>query len=441
MPADNGRIPSGVSGALLFLLQPGLSLKRWVILAAFGGATIALGVAFALQVPVGMSFVKLIGLASLRSVPPLLRGLVFVGAGLAVMAVAALGLYRSVFKVRKRRKAAGLLDSLYLERILGVGPRVVAIGGGTGLSSLLRGLKHYTANLTAVVTVADDGGSSGRLRTEKGMLPPGDIRNCLAALADSEDVMQKLMDYRFTTTGDLNGHSFGNMLIAALASIGGGFDKGIEMAGELLAIRGKVIPSTPDNVVLVGSTVSGRELLGESRVGTTTEKLQTVALVPANARAHSEALLAIEQADLIVLGPGSLFTSIVPNLLVREISEAIVRSRALKMYIANVAEQKGETEGLSVLDHLNVVRRYGGKECVDIVVVNRLVPEVEEGAPRPLTVRPGEWQDPVSCVQADVVDVEAPTHHDPMKLASVIAATYRRHRVVRLRLRRLWRGA
>jgi uncharacterized cofD-like protein len=438
MPTHNDRLVGGPVAALMFLLQPGLSFKRWLLLAALGGGAILLGVAFASQVPVGQSFSRLIGLATLRSIPPLLRGGIFLGIGLTIIIVAALGLYRSIYGVRRRRKTVGRLDSLYIERVLGAGPKVVAIGGGTGLSSLLRGLKYYTSNLTAVVTVADDGGSSGRLRTEMGILPPGDIRNCLAALANSEDVMQRLMDYRFATSWNLDGHSFGNMLIAALTSIGGSFDKGVEMAGELLAIRGRVIPSTPENVVLVGNTVSGRELIGESRVGAATEKLLEVALIPAAARAHPEAIKAIEQADLIILGPGSLFTSIVPNLLVSEIREAIVHSPALKMHVANVAEQPGETGGMSILDHVQVLRQYGGRECVDVVIANSFVPALREDAPRPLVLRPGEWKDTATCVLANVVDPANPTHHDPIKLASAIAAAYRKHRVVKRRLRKLW---
>lgn len=438
MPTHNDRIVGGPLAALIFLLQPGLSLKRWLLLAALGGGAILLGVAFAAEVPVGQSFSRMMGLATLRSISPLLRGGIFLAIGLTIMAVAALGLYRSVYRVRRRGRAVGLLDSLYIERVLGAGPKVVAIGGGTGLASLLRGLKHYTSNLTAVVTVADDGGSSGRLRTEMGILPPGDIRNCLAALADSEDVMQQLMDYRFATSGNLDGHSFGNMLIAALTSIGGSFDKGVEMAGELLAIRGRVIPSTPENVVLVGNTVSGRELIGESRVGAAAEKLREVALLPATARAHPEAVKAIEQADLIILGPGSLFTSIVPNLLVAEIRDAIVRSPGLKMHVANVAEQPGETEGMSIPDHVQVLREYGGEECIDVVIANSFVPALRGDAPKPLFLRSGEWKDTATCVLANVVDTANPTHHDPIKLASTIAAAYQKHRVVKRRLRKLW---
>ena len=423
----------------VFLLLPGLALKRWVALAALGGVAIALGIAFSTRVPVGPGFSSLIGFATLRDATPAIRGGVFVSIGIAILSGGIFMLARSLASVRRHRTNLGLLDSIYVDRVLGAGPRIVAIGGGTGLATLLRGLKHYTTNITAVVTVADDGGSSGRLRTELGIPPPGDIRNCLAALADSEDVMQQLLDYRFSTNGYLDGHNLGNMLIAALARIGGGFDKGVEMAAELLAIRGKVIPATPENVTLVGSTVSGQELVGESRVGTAPDRLRTVQLLPPQAQAHPDATKAIWEADLIVLGPGSLFTSIVPNLLVEEIAEAVSTAKALKMYIVNVAEQPGETDGLSAANHLDVVRNYGSDVCVDVVIANDNCPNLNGSSALKLVEPDYAWSDKIAYVLADVIDEKRPEHHDSMKLASTIAATYRQYRGVRRRLRRVWR--
>ena len=426
-----------LSGAF-FLLLPGLSLKRWLVLGVAGSGSIALGIAFTYRFPIGPSFTSFVGLASLRDASSLVRGGVFIAIGVASLAFAVFKLAGSMRGVQRRGKTWGLLDSLYVERVLGAGPKVVAIGGGMGLSSLLRGLKHYTANITAVVTVADDGGSSGRLRSELGILPPGDIRNCLVALADSEDVMQQLMDYRFSTNGQLDGHSFGNMLIAALASVGGAFDKGVEMAGELLAIRGKVIPSTSTDVTLVGSTVSGETLVGESRVGTATERLRSVRLLPTNAPAHPEAKKAIEEADLIILGPGSLFTSIVPNLLVEDLAASISNSGALKMYVCNVAQQPGESEGYSVLDHLNAVRHYAGESSVNLVIANGNLLRDAPPHPARLVTPDADWGDHTIYVQADVIDESNPVHHDPAKLANVIATTYRKYRGVRRRLPRGW---
>ena len=422
------------ASAFLVLLVPGLSLKRWLALGVFGLGAIALGIVFALELSLGPRFHSIVGLLSLRESSATVRGGAFIAIGVVGAVFAVFGLGRSLSRVRLRRRDRTLLDSLYVERVLSGGPKVVVIGGGSGLPNLLRGLKYYTSNLTAVVTVADDGGSSGRLRSELGILPPGDIRNCLVALADSEVVMQQLMDYRFSTNGQLDGHSFGNMLIAALAGIGGDFSKGVEIAGELLAIRGRVIPSTSTDIVIVGSTISGQMLLGESRVGTATERLRSIALVPADAPVHPDAAKAIKEADLIILGPGSLFTSIVPNLLVRDLAAALAGASGLKMYICNVAEEPGQTTGYSVLDHLNVVRHYAGDDSVNIVIANdNGLQDREPPSPSLIPARTN-WQDDIVCIWADVIDEEIPTRHDPVKLAATVASTYQKHRGSRRRL-------
>ena len=314
------------------------------------------------------------------------------------------------------------------------GPRITVIGGGTGLPSLIRGIKHYSHNIAAIVTMADDGGSSGRLRSELGIQPPGDIRNCLVALADSEAVMQKLMDYRFSSDGQLNGHSFGNMLIAALAGIGGDFNRAVEIAGELLAIRGRVIPSTTTDVTLVARTETGETLTGETMVASATSRLRALALSPLNPPAHPEAVAALDEADLVVIGPGSLYTSIVPNLLIPGIAQAIEHSRALKIYICNVAEEPRQTEGYSVQEHLDVVRRYAGDNSVHAVIANGSIP----AGPTPAGldfIRPRQpWDDSALLVEADVIDESATARHDPAKLAHTVAATYRAHRGKRRRL-------
>ena len=421
-------------GSLLVLLVPGLSLKRWLALGLLGLAGVALGIVFALGLSLGPGFLSLIGWLSLRESSGAIRGSVFIALGVVIVAGAVLGLGRSIASVRLRRRHWNLLDSLYVERVLGAGPRIVAIGGGSGLPTLLRGLKQYTSNITAVVTVADDGGSSGRLRSELGILAPGDIRNCLVALADSEAVMQQLMDYRFSTNGQLDGHSFGNILIAALASIGGDFYRGVEAAGELLAIRGRVIPSTSTDVTLVGSTVSGHQLIGESRVNTATESLHSIAMMPPDAASHPDAREAIQEADLILLGPGSLFTSIVPNLLVKDIADSLARSNALKIYVCNVAIEPGQTVGYSIKDHLNVVRHYAGEASVDLIIANNNL--LLEAPPATVTLIPAidRWDDAAVYVAADVIDANIPSRHEPAKLAATIAEVYRKHRGARRRL-------
>ena len=426
---------------LLFLLIPGLSLKRWLGVGAIGIAFVTLGIIFSLKISTGPAFISFLESVTLRNESPYLRGGVFIGIGLVGAAIAAFGLSRSLGNVGQRTRHWPILDSLYVERVLGSGPRITVIGGGSGLPNLLRGLKHYTSNISAVVTVADDGGSSGRLRSELGILPPGDIRNCLVALADSEDVMQQLMDYRFESDGQLDGHSFGNILIAALAGIRGDFYSGVEVAAELLAIRGRVLPSTSDYVTLVGSTVSGETLIGETRVGNSADRLRSLTLIPANPSAHPDAVRAIEEADMVVIGPGSLFTSIVPNLLIAGIADAVANSPAFKVYVCNVAEEPAQTEGYSVQDHLNIVEHYGGDTAVDAVIANSNVPDGPTPAGLDFIPIDRPWKDDhVLLVDADVIDEtdqSRTARHDPVKLSNAIAEAYRRYRGTRRRLPRV----
>ena len=425
---------------LLFLLIPGISLKRWLGVGAISLALITLGVIFSLKISTGPTFISFLESVTLRNESPYLRGSVFIGVGVVGALIAGIGLIRSLGTVRQSARNLPFFDSLYVDRVLGSGPKITVIGGGSGLPNLLRGLKHYTSNITAVVTVADDGGSSGRLRNELGILPPGDIRNCLVALADSEDVMQQLMDYRFESDGQLDGHSFGNIFIAALVGIGGDFCRGVEAAGELLAIRGRVIPSTLSNVTLVGSTVSGETLIGESRVGNSSDRLRSLTLIPTNPAAHPEAVRAIEDADMVVIGPGSLFTSIVPNLLISGISAALADSPAFKVYVCNVAEEPAQTEGYSVLDHLNIVRHYGGNNVVEAVVANRFMPEGPTPAGLDFIRARKPWDDDVLLVEANVIDEtdkSTTARHDPVKLSNAITEAYRKYRGRRRRLPRI----
>ena len=425
---------------ILFLLIPGLSLKRWLGVGAIGLAMVTLGVIFSLEISTGPTFVSFLESVSLRNESPFLRGGVFIGIGTVGALVAAFGLVRSLGNVRRNSRNLRFFDSLYVERVLGSGPKITVIGGGSGLPNLLRGLKYYTSNISAVVTVADDGGSSGRLRNELGILPPGDIRNCLVALADSEDFMRQLMDYRFESEGQLNGHSFGNILIAALAGVGGDFYRGVEFAGELLAIRGRVLPSTLDYVTLVGSTITGETLIGETLVGNAGDRLRSLTLIPADPTAHPEAVRAIEDADMVVIGPGSLFTSIVPNLLIAGISEALANSKAFKVYVCNVAEEPAQTEGYSVQDHLNIVQHYGGENAVDAVVANNNLPNGLTPAGLNFIKAANPWDDEVLLVGADVIDetdASSTARHDPTKLSNTIAEAYRKYRGRRRRLPRV----
>ena len=255
------------------------------------------------------------------------------------------------------------------------GPKIVAIGGGTGLSTMLRGLKGYTRNLTAIVTVADDGGGSGQLRRELGMPPPGDIRSCMQALANVEPLMEDLLAYRFPTgSGNLTGQAFGNLLLAALNGISGSFDEAVAKMSQVLAITGRVLPVTNANVTLEAAFENGTHVVGESKIFRFKKeqdcRIESVRLLPERPPALPETLEAIRQADLILLGPGSLYTSVIPNLLVEGVSDAVRSAKGLKLYICNIMTQDGETEGMSAADHVAALLRHSGPGLVDICLCN-----------------------------------------------------------------------
>jgi len=267
-------------------------------------------------------------------------------------------------------KDSELVDILYQRKQLGRGPKVVTIGGGTGLSVLLSGLKEHTSNITAVVTVADDGGSSGRLRQEFDILPPGDIRNCLVALADAPALMRDLFQFRFNTNSELSGHSFGNLFITVMTRLTGDFEKAIKETSKVLALRGQVIPSTLNNVVLVAEHKDGTTTVGEDKIPRSRRPIKRVSLDPAEPQATPDAIKAIEEAQIIVLGPGSLYTSIIPNLLIKEIAQAVANSGAIKVYVCNVMTQPGETDGLSVSDHIKALVGHSHPRILDYCIIN-----------------------------------------------------------------------
>ncbi|MBI2884638.1 MAG: YvcK family protein [Candidatus Omnitrophica bacterium] len=255
------------------------------------------------------------------------------------------------------------------------GPKLVAIGGGTGLSMLLHGLKSYTDNITAIVTVADDGGSSGRLREEFGVLPPGDIRNCLVALADTEPLMQRLFQYRFTHGSALEGHSFGNLFLTAMTQITGDFETAVRASSKVLAIRGRVVPSTCDRVRLVAEHEDGSVTIGESKISASPVPIRRVYLEPASAKPTADAIEAIREADAVILGPGSLYTSIIPNLLVDGVADAVVQSKALKIYVCNVMTQFHETSGFKASDHVRALVAHTNPGALHLCIINtRTVP-------------------------------------------------------------------
>ncbi|HPT93399.1 MAG TPA: YvcK family protein [Limnochordia bacterium] len=352
-------------------LIPGMGVKRWIALMILGVLLFTLGIIiwdYRVSSPAEARLLRLLN-QYVSSVPAAAAVLIVVGVGLGCLGVR--NLIRSIIEVVSPDEVDDLAEVVYRRRSLGRGPRIVVIGGGTGLSTLLRGLKDYSSNITAVVTVADDGGSSGRIREELGILPPGDIRNTLVALADTEPLMERLFQYRFSWGEGLTGHSFGNLFIAAMTDITGDFETAIRQFSKVLAVRGVVLPSTLAKVKLKATYTDGSEVIGESKIPEAGKRIASVSLVPRNAEAHPEALEAIENADMIVLGPGSLYTSVIPNLLVGRVSEVLERSKAVKVYVCNVMTQPGETDQMSAADHVRAVLQHAGqRKIIDYVLIN-----------------------------------------------------------------------
>ena len=415
---------------LLRWLYPGLRVKRWLVLFALGICLLGFGLAFSLS-PGTMPDVAAAVAHALRApagqaVPRWVLAAAFLAAGAAAAAIALRGAVLSLVEVLAPRAAEGLGEVLYLRRIAGRGPRVVAIGGGTGLPVLLRGLKGYTGNLTAIVTVGDDGGSSGRLRGELGILPPGDIRNCLLALADTEPLMEQVFQHRFQK-GSLAGHSVGNLLLGGLSEVTGDFVEAIEAASRVLAVRGRVLPSTVEHVTLVAELTDGRTVRGETAIAAAHGRIRRLRLEPPTARALAHAVQALDEADIIIIGPGSLYTSLLPNLCLAELRDALHRSRALRVFVVNVMTQPGETDDLSAADHIAALQDHVGRPGIDVVVVNsarvadeRLAPYRAQGS---APVAADEERCAALGVQVlarDVVSAEGLVRHDPDRLAAAI---------------------
>jgi uncharacterized cofD-like protein len=358
---------------------------------------------------------------TLQFLPYPIRALIFATLGIGLLVFSYLKLTQSVLgPFMPGNSSSSMVEVIHAFRLKSRGPRIVAIGGGTGLSSLLRGLKAYTSNLSAIVTVADDGGSSGRLRDEYRILPPGDFRQCLIALADAEPLMKQLFDHRFKE-GSLDGHSFGNLFIMAMADVTGNFERALRESGKVLAVKGTIIPSTLQDVTLVAS-INGHTVEGESKIPKQNAPISQVFLKPDGALLNPEALQAIMNAELVVIGPGSLYTSILPNLLVEGMVEAIKASPALKVYICNLASQEGETEGYDVNDYLRVLHEHVGSNIFDFVLVNSNNSYTPTGGQSQVIFRPEDStrHPEVRFIGVDVVNVRIPSHHDPDKLARSI---------------------
>jgi len=405
-------------------LQPGLGVKRWLAMLVVAIALVGLGLATGL-----LSLYRIepnpLHPQLLTSIPAGVVAGLLVAVGLASALMAMFRLNNSLLSpyVRAGRP---VVDVVAAHRKLGRGPKVVAIGGGTGLSTLLRGLKKHTANLTAIVTMADDGGSSGRLRRSLGLPPPGDLRACLAALSNDEDLLTQLFQYRFLEGEELDGHSFGNLFIAALSGVTGSFDRGILEAGRVLSIRGRVLPSTLANIALVADktpalSVQAVRVQGESRIPEVAGKIRRIFLEPPDPPAFPEAIHALLNADMIVIGPGSLYTSVLPNLLVPDIANAVRASRAFRVYVCNVATQQGETDRYDCLDHWTALSEHGGEGLVDTVVANDCTDLPLVGASVAVLASANGLLG-VPTYSADLVDHQRPWRHDSDQLANSLIA-------------------
>ncbi|HOW42205.1 MAG TPA: YvcK family protein [Candidatus Omnitrophota bacterium] len=394
-------------------LYPGIGIKRWMGLSAFGVILLVIGSS---------------GLQSQQFLVIRILDAVILLSGLIILILGIKRLMRAFIQaVIPSTRENELVDILYQRKQLARGPKIVAIGGGTGLSMLLTGLKEYTSNISAIVTVADDGGSSGRLRQQFDILPPGDIRNCLVALADASTMMRELFQFRFDSGSELAGHSFGNLFITVMTRITGDFEKAIRETSKVLALRGQVIPSALSNVVLAARYRDGSVTEGENKIPLAHKQIERVFLKPETPEATPEAVKAIDEADIIVLGPGSLYTSIMPNLLIKEIRDALYATKAIKVYVCNVMTQPGETDGYPASRHLKAILEHSHERVVDYCIVNTgSIPQemlnryVQEQAFQVVNDRRKIEKMGFRVIEDDTISTDNFIRHDPMKLAKII---------------------
>jgi uncharacterized cofD-like protein len=409
-------------------LVPGVGIKRWILLCLLGVVVLLdAGTRWFIAEGTGIHVNEALDDIVDDYFPPAYLTWILGVIGVAAIAAGVAMWLRSVVRAAGDRTPKGFRDALAGRR-LQQGYKVVAIGGGTGLSTLLRGLKRRTSNLTAVVTVSDDGGSSGRLQKELGVLPPGDVRNCLVALADDEAMVTDLFRYRFTEGEGLSGHSFGNLFLAAMSGITGNFDQAIKESSRVLNVVGRVLPATLGVVRLCAELDDGTIVEGESNISKASRPIKRVFFDPASATPLDEVIAAIRDADAIVLGPGSLFTSLAPNFLVSRIAREVANAHAVKVYVCNVMTQPGETDGMTAADHVEALFANAGERVCDYVVVN------DEPPSRLLSAYAQEGQVPVDPdvdrivalglepVQASVIGETETVRHDPEKLAGVVLA-------------------
>jgi len=418
-------------------LSPGLFVKRWLLISLTGVFLTSFGLAIWVKLTPVNRFLEFVSQALetiARLVPNSVSGPLAVLLGVFLLFWGQSRTVETITEALQPDASEELVDRLRTHRRLHRGPKIVAIGGGTGLSTLLRGLKQYSSNITAIVTVADDGGSSGRLRREMGILPPGDIRNCIAALADEEKLLTELFQYRFHAGDGLSGHSFGNLFISAMTEITGDLEQAIDASAKVLAIRGKVLPATLTDVSLWAKLADGRIIEGESKITEAMGQIRQIGCHPADPVALPAALAAIKEADYIIIGPGSLYTSIIPNLLVPAIRQALAQVTVPRVYVCNIMTQPGETDNYSVADHIRAIEKVCEERVFDAVLAQRTAP-----SPQSLQLYAQEHSHPVfldreevgkmgyRIVLANVMaedEVTAKVSHDPQRLARVLWRWY-----------------
>lgn len=415
---------------LLKWLYPGMKLKRWLLLFSIGVLLFSFGGALAInyeylsrvEEEIFMLVYRTVGSYNYTITTAVGIFILIIGASLMLYSTRLI--IRSIIAVLIPDRSESLVDMIYQERKLGRGPAVTVIGGGHGLSVLLRGIKSATSNVSAVVTVADDGGSSGRLREELGIIPPGDLRNCLVALADTEPLMEKLFQYRFEGDTTLAGHSFGNLFIAAMNEVTGDMETALKESSKVLAVKGRVIPASKEHVRLDAIMTDGTVVEGESQIPEARKKIRRVRLFPEKVAAVPAAIEAIESADAIILGPGSLYTSIMPNLLVDGVANALKKSKAIKIYICNVMTQPGETDRYTAAQHAKAILDHTGRGAIDYVLVNST--PIPEKMWKGTKSRPVEIdEDKVNAlgmglIKADLMSASEVGRHDPDKLCAAV---------------------
>ncbi len=413
-----------MSKNLIKWLYPGMQVKRWVTTSLFGVCVVALGAYFSAY---PYPFVSTFGVIIV------LCGILFTVLGIGKMTI-------SLITIFLPKREQDLVNILYQKRFLERGPKIVAIGGGHGLSNLLLALKEYTSNITAIVTVADSGGSSGRLREQFNIVAPGDIRNCLVALADAPGIMGELFQYRFPEKSELKGHNFGNLFLTAFYEVANrDFRQAVELTSKVLAIRGKVIPSTVANVHLVARYRDGRQTQGEAKIPRPGVPIEEVFLNPADAAPTEEAIEAIQAADVIILGPGSLYTSVLPNLVINGIPQAIEASSAFKVYVCNVMTQLGETETYTASEHVRALVKHTNRNIIDAVVINGADVKDTEALRRyreenSIPVKADE--DEIRAMgykvfKEDIIGIRDYVRHDSHKLTKVLINAIERNRVIK----------